>query len=84
MNPGLNQEDNMAYIWYSEHPGSYEKAKLITRKYQFVQQHVTDRTVKLKFCPSAETLVSHCRWANLGSLEQSLCACWVVVLGICD
>ena len=54
--PRIIQEDNMACIWYSEHPGSYEKTKHIRRKFHFVQQHVAEGTVKLEFCPSAENL----------------------------
>ena len=54
--PRIIQEDNQACIWYSEHPGSYEKTKHIRRKFHFVQQHVSEGTVKLVYCPSAENL----------------------------
>jgi hypothetical protein len=50
--PIIIQEDNQACIWYSEHPGSYEKTKHIRRKFHFVQQHVSDGTVRLEYCPS--------------------------------
>ena len=54
--PIIIQEDNQACIWYSEHPGTYEKTKHIRRNFHFVQQHVSEGTVKLQFCPSAENL----------------------------
>ena len=54
--PRIIQEDNKACIWYSEHPGTYEKTKHIRRKFHFVQQHVSDGTVKLEYCPSSENL----------------------------
>jgi len=50
--PIIIQEDNQACIWYSEHPGSYEKTKHIRRKFHFVQQYVSDGTVRLEYCPS--------------------------------
>ena len=54
--PRIIQEDNKACIWYSEHPGTYEKTKHIRRKFHFVQQLVCDGTVKLEYCPSSENL----------------------------
>ena len=54
--PLLIQEDNQACIWYLEHPGSYEKTKHIRRKFHFVQQHVSEGTVKLEYCPTAFNL----------------------------
>ena len=30
-------QDNQASIWYSEHPGRYEKTNHIRRKFHFVQ-----------------------------------------------
>ena len=54
--PRIIQEDNQACIWYSEHLGSYENTKHIRRKFHFVQQHVSEGTVKLVYCPSAENL----------------------------
>ena len=55
--PIVIQEDNKACIWYSEHPpGSYEKTKHVKRKFPFVQQQVSEGTIKLDFRPSAENL----------------------------
>ena len=50
--PIIVQEDNQACIWYSEHPGSYEKTKHIRRKFHFVQQYISEGAVRLEYCPT--------------------------------
>ena len=54
--PLLIQEDNMACIWYTNHPGDYEKTKHIKRKFHFVQQHVADGDVELVYCNTTQNL----------------------------
>ena len=54
--PIIIQEYNQICIWYSEHPGCYEKSKNIRRKFHFVQHHVSKGTVKSEYCPTANNI----------------------------
>ena len=54
--PLLIQEDNKACIWYTNHPGDYEKTKHIKRKFHFVQHHVAEGDIQLVYCKTTENL----------------------------
>ena len=50
--PHVVHEDNQACISIAENPGTTKRSKHIDIKYHFIRDHVTRKTIILRYCPS--------------------------------